>query len=160
MKPILYTVGTGVIFTVILFAFSSVPRVFFNCWSTCCVWLILRWICSGCRCWLKAGPLRWMALWGRESICSVCILTVCWMVRCPSFQLKKEKWNWCCYSGERSLDGVKCPQNELLKNSSWLSVRQYTFLAKLTRYIYKWRSGHFYIPYMCTRKPILKHIFC
>lgn len=60
----------------------------------------LRWTCSGCRFWQKAGRLLWTASWGRGNTCSAFILTVFWMVRQPSWKLSRvwEAWRALRYS--------------------------------------------------------------
>lgn len=52
-------------------------------WQECHLGLFCSWICSGCRCWAKAGPLRWPASCARQSTCKWSILAPCWMVRTP-----------------------------------------------------------------------------
>lgn len=53
-------------------------------WQECRLGLFCSWICSGCRCWVKAGPLRWPASCARQSTCKWSILAPCWMVRIPT----------------------------------------------------------------------------
>lgn len=57
-------------------AFCSSRPACVDLWPLSC-----SWTCSGCRCWLKAGPRLWTASWGRGSTCSVFTSTVCWTVR-------------------------------------------------------------------------------
>lgn len=82
-------------FSIILLStniYTNTQSQYFMCdllYVTISVYMIHSWTCSGCRCWLKAGPRLWTVSWGRESTYSVFILTVCWMVRCDFMYLRK-----------------------------------------------------------------------